>query len=51
MKICTTQSPIFQKNMEIFGNLGFVYFTKRRAPKFHAKPTDEGAEISHMRPI
>ena len=25
--------------------------TKMRAPKFHAKPTDECPEISHMRPI
>ena len=24
---------------------------KMRAPKFHAKPTDECPEISHMRPI
>ena len=28
----------------------FVY-KKRRAPKFHAEPTDGWAEISHMRPI
>ena len=28
------------------------FFTKkRRAPKFHAEPTDGWAEISHMRPI
>ena len=28
-----------------------VTWQKRRAPKFHAEPTDEWAEISHMRPI
>ena len=40
--------PIFW----ILGQFGIFWKnTKMRAPKFHAKPTDECPEISHMRPI
>ena len=44
-----------EKQIPIFGNCGhcviFLEFTKLRVPRFHAKPTDEWPEISHMRPI
>ena len=38
------------------GNIGLLFyilgfFQKRRAPKYHAEPTGQWAEISHMRPI
>ena len=56
---------IFARRLEIYAEMMFYIFQcpkiykhwflgilqKRRAPKFHAEPTGQWAEISHMRPI
>ena len=48
------KSPLFPeswKSWKYYFCQCLCFLQKRRAPKFHAEPTDQWAEISHMRPI
>ena len=46
------QYKYFFPKIWIFGSSGeFLVIANMRAPKFHAEPTDQCPEISHMRPV